>query len=302
MDNISASEAYSNENCRSFADNSIDTTGVFHKPGHQDSNSSGPCASLHGVSSEAGCNGDASNEAMSRLDAGDAPNEVVSCSDARDPPNKAVPCSYAGDPPSEAVSRSDAGDPPNAVSCSDAGDTPNVAVSCSGASDPHMAWMQVALDLAQEALENREVPVGCIFVYKDTIIGRGRNEVNETKNATRHAELVAIDHVRAWCEKQKLEFSSVMQGCVLYVTVEPCIMCAAAMRLLKLPLVVYGCANDRFGGCGSVLGVHQDELPSLGPVLPTLPGYNPSQAVHLLKTFYKGENPAAPNPKKKEGR
>lgn len=101
--------------------------------------------------------------------------------------------------------------------------------------------------------------MGCIMVYKNQIIGTGRNEVNETKNATRHAELVAIDQVKLWCEKRCLCFEEVLGECCLYVTVEPCIMCSAALRYLGVPKVVFGCANERFGGCGSILNIHTDE-------------------------------------------
>ena len=114
---------------------------------------------------------------------------------------------------------------------------------------------------ANEALEKGEVPVGCIITYKNQVIGTGRNEVNITKNATRHAELVAIDHVKQWCERECLSFEDVLNKCCLYVTVEPCIMCAAALRFLGIPKVVFGCANERFGGCGSILNIHTDNYP-----------------------------------------
>ena len=114
------------------------------------------------------------------------------------------------------------------------------------------------LSKAREALKVGEVPVGCIMVYKNEVIGTGRNEVNETKNATRHAEMVAIDQVKLWCKNERLSFEDVLRDCSLYVTVEPCIMCAAALRLLGIPKVVFGCANERFGGCGSILSIHTD--------------------------------------------
>ena len=116
---------------------------------------------------------------------------------------------------------------------------------------------------AKEALEKGEVPVGCIMVYRHQVIGTGRNEVNETKNATRHAELVAVDQVKLWCKEQCRCFEDVLGECCLYVTVEPCIMCSAALRYLSIPKVVFGCANERFGGCGSILNIHTDEF-SLG--------------------------------------
>lgn len=158
-------------------------------------------------------------------------------------------------------------------------------------------WMQKAFDMAKEALENGEVPVGCLMVYNNEVLGRGRNEVNETKNATRHAEMVALDHVLQWCHQENRNSKEVFKETVLYVTVEPCIMCAGALRLLNIPLVVYGCRNERFGGCGSVLNVPADELPRTGAPFKCISGFRSEEAVELLKLFYKQENPNAPKPK-----
>uniref|UniRef100_A0A672F788 tRNA-specific adenosine deaminase 2 n=1 Tax=Salarias fasciatus TaxID=181472 RepID=A0A672F788_SALFA len=150
---------------------------------------------------------------------------------------------------------------------------------------------------ARDALENGEVPVGCLLVYKNEIVGKGRNEVNETKNATRHAEMVSLDQLLDWCRRGDLDVRSVCERTVLYVTVEPCIMCAAALRLLNIPLVVYGCRNERFGGCGSVLDVSSADLPRTGTAFKCVPGHRAEEAVEMLKTFYKQENPNAPKPK-----
>ncbi|KAI4873303.1 hypothetical protein NFI96_011824 [Prochilodus magdalenae] len=164
------------------------------------------------------------------------------------------------------------------------------------------SWMAKAFGMARDALENGEVPVGCLMVYKDEILGKGRNEVNETKNATRHAEMVALDQVLEWCRLRQLDSKEVCTQTVLYVTVEPCIMCAAALRLLHIPLVVYGCKNDRFGGCGSVLDISSDDLPHTGTSFKCISGHRAEEAVEMLKTFYKQENPNAPKPKvRKDG-
>ncbi|XP_054553872.1 tRNA-specific adenosine deaminase 2 isoform X2 [Talpa occidentalis] len=125
-------------------------------------------------------------------------------------------------------------------------------------------WMEEAMRMAKDALENTEVPVGCLMVYNNEVVGKGRNEVNQTKNATRHAEMVAIDQVLAWCRGCGRSPAEVFEHTVLYVTVEPCVMCAAALRLMKIPLVVYGCQNERFGGCGSVLNIASADLPNTG--------------------------------------
>ena len=197
----------------------------------------------------------------------------------------------------------------------------------------HCIWMRAALDLANEALAAGEVPVGCVFVYDSKIVGCGRNCVNETRNAARHAEMVAIDDLRKRffnnagdstedtlsacrerlgneplagncsslnnCELSRTTVDDVFQSATLYVTCEPCIMCAAALRILHVPTVVYGCANERFGGCGSVMNVAADSLPSLGPELICLHGPFAVESIDLLKSFYKGENPNAPCPKRK---
>ncbi|XP_043916074.1 tRNA-specific adenosine deaminase 2 isoform X2 [Protopterus annectens] len=193
-------------------------------------------------------------------------------------------------------------------------------------------WMHRAFEMAKEALKNGEVPVGCLMVYENMILGQGRNEVNETKNATRHAEMVAIDQVLAWCRLNERDWHDVVKRTVLYVTVEPCIMCAAALRLLsilfcmtetegfevyivgceqrklcscgipekkilqlcqrsKRKTTFYGCQNDRFGGCGSVLSIPSDDLSNTGKPFQCISGYRHEEAVEMLKTFYRQENP-----------
>jgi tRNA-specific adenosine deaminase 2 len=165
---------------------------------------------------------------------------------------------------------------------------------------------------AEDALKNGEVPVGCLIIYKDSVVGRGRNEVNITKNATRHGEMIAIDQVEQYCELNGLDCRNVFRQCSLYVTVEPCIMCAAALRFLCIPKVVYGCANERFGGCGSILNVHSDiydDVPTKSCNSDQLPGkpfelfsgIYAEQAIDLLQRFYLQTNPNAPNPKIKMG-
>ncbi|KFP32866.1 tRNA-specific adenosine deaminase 2, partial [Colius striatus] len=150
---------------------------------------------------------------------------------------------------------------------------------------------------AKETLEKGEVPVGCLLVYNGEVIGRGGNEVNETKNATRHAEMVVIDQVLDWCKEQNRDYTEVFAQSVLYVTVEPCIMCAAAVRLMKIPRVVYGCRNERFGGCGSVLSISSDDMVDTGEPFQCTSGYRAKEAVELLKAFYRQENPNAPKSK-----
>lgn len=93
--------------------------------------------------------------------------------------------------------------------------------------------MEEAMRMAKEALENTEVPVGCLMVYNNEVVGKGRNEVNQTKNATRHAEMVAIDQVLDWCRRSGKSSAEVFEHTVLYVTVEPCIIAFLDIGLRK---------------------------------------------------------------------
>ena len=166
-------------------------------------------------------------------------------------------------------------------------------------------WMEHAFQMARFALQHKEVPVGCVVVYQGEILAKGCNEVNVSRNATRHAEMVAIDQLFEHCERdRKLQFKEVCKDSTLYVTVEPCVMCAFALRTIGLCNIVFGCANERFGGCGSVLDVHTKEFTSgtVGVHLKPLDlkgGVMKEEAVVLLQQFYEGENPNAPEPKLK---
>ncbi|CAH8598228.1 unnamed protein product [Schistosoma haematobium] len=90
--------------------------------------------------------------------------------------------------------------------------------------------MDIAFELACEALKCNEVPVGCAFVYNGEVIASGRNEVNATRDATQHAEMVTIRRLEQWCRNNEKELDKVLTECDLFVTVEPCIMCTAAIR------------------------------------------------------------------------
>ena len=137
----------------------------------------------------------------------------------------------------------------------------------------------------------------------DEIISWGRNRTNEDKNGIKHAELVALEKLQidiGYEKTKELDWSELE----LYVTVEPCVMCAAALRLLGIKKVFYGCGNERFGGCGSVLSVHDgDYVPKNIPDLKceVLRQFR-SECIMLLRRFYIRENEKAPNPKKKAKR
>ena len=114
-----------------------------------------------------------------------------------------------------------------------------------------LVFMQAALSLAREAGADGEVPVGCIIVRGDKIVGRGRNRREKDKTALGHAEIEAIADAcrnlggwRLW-------------DCTLYVTLEPCPMCAGAIINARIPRVVFGATDDKCGACGSVCDLFQ---------------------------------------------
>ncbi|GAQ80442.1 hypothetical protein KFL_000540185 [Klebsormidium nitens] len=180
-------------------------------------------------------------------------------------------------------------------------------------------FMRQALLEAQIALEREEVPVGCVFVRRGEIVMPGSNRTNESRNGTRHAEMEAIDAMldmwrfqdethESSCGCREDDISARFRECDLYVTCEPCIMCGAALSLLGIRMVYYGCANPRFGGCGSVLSLHtdgclpcgggedEDDGGSLGHTYESVGGLFAAEAIDLLKDFYEQGNPNAPKP------
>ncbi|KAH7873400.1 cytidine deaminase-like protein [Lentinula edodes] len=166
----------------------------------------------------------------------------------------------------------------------------------------HLHWMQEAMAMAEEALAAAEVPVGCVFVRGEKVIAKARNRTNQLRNATRHAELEAIDEILSdkTLTPQITEYP--LSTTTLYVTVEPCIMCASALRQLGIREVIYGCGNERFGGCGSVLGVNSDLEHPAHPAYKATGGYCREDAIMILRRFYITENTNAPVPKSKGNR
>ena len=119
----------------------------------------------------------------------------------------------------------------------------------------HEKYMDRALELAREALAAGEVPVGCVIVGEDgTIVGEGRNRREEDGDALGHAELAAIkmacDTLGGWR----------LRNTVLYVTLEPCPMCAGAILNARIPVVRYGAKDERMGACGSVLNLFEERF------------------------------------------
>ncbi|AAZ13183.1 tRNA-specific adenosine deaminase [Trypanosoma equiperdum] len=192
-------------------------------------------------------------------------------------------------------------------------------------------FMQAALKEATCALEEGEVPVGCVLVKADSstaaqaqagddlalqklIVARGRNATNRKGHALAHAEFVAVEELLRQATAGTSEniggggncgaVSQDLADYVLYVVVEPCIMCAAMLLYNRVRKVYFGCTNPRFGGNGTVLSVHNSYKGCSGEDAALIGyescgGYRAEEAVVLLQQFYRRENTNAPLGKRK---
>jgi tRNA(adenine34) deaminase len=113
-------------------------------------------------------------------------------------------------------------------------------------------WMRHALVEAELALKKNEVPIGAVVVYEDKIIGRGHNQVERLNDPTAHAEIIAIGAASSYLNSWRLS------GASLYVTIEPCAMCAGAIVLSRLDRLVFGAKDPKAGACGSLYNIVQD--------------------------------------------
>ena len=118
----------------------------------------------------------------------------------------------------------------------------------------HEYFMAEALALAREAIADGDVPVGCVIVKDGQIIGRGRNRRERDGDATAHAEIEAIRAACAYLGSWRLH------GCTLYVTLEPCPMCAGAIINARVEEIRYGAREEKSGCCGSVLNLFEERF------------------------------------------
>ena len=120
----------------------------------------------------------------------------------------------------------------------------------------HEDYMALALELAREAGRAGEVPVGCVIVRDGQVVGRGRNRREEKGATASHAEMEAIAQVNEAFGTWRLD------GCALYVTLEPCPMCAGAILNARISKVFYGTRDPAFGACGGVLNLFMEPFPN----------------------------------------
>lgn len=139
-------------------------------------------------------------------------------------------------------------------------------------------YMREALKQAKKALALGEVPIGCVIVHEGRIIGRGYNRRNTDKNTLAHAEITAINKASKKIGDWRLE------DCTLYVTLEPCQMCAGAIVQARIPEVVMGCMNPKAGCGGSVLNIL--EMPEFNHQVHVTRGILESECSDILKVFF----------------
>lgn len=140
------------------------------------------------------------------------------------------------------------------------------------------AYMERALELAREAAEHGEVPVGCVIVHGGKIIGQGRNQREEKQDVRSHAEMEAM------AEACKTLGSWRLEGCDLYVTLEPCPMCAGAIINARVDRVFYGARDEAMGACGGVLNLFMEDFPCKPQLLGNILG---EESRALLGEFFR---------------
>ena len=145
--------------------------------------------------------------------------------------------------------------------------------------DQHIKYMKEALRQAKKAYALGEVPIGCVIVYEDKIIARGYNRRNTDKNTLAHAEITAINRASKKMGDWRLE------DCTLYVTLEPCQMCAGAIVQSRMGKVVIGSMNPKAGCGGSVLNIL--EMPEFNHQVNVVRGMMEEECSQILQDFFK---------------
>ena len=140
-------------------------------------------------------------------------------------------------------------------------------------------YMQEALKEARKAYSKNEVPVGCVIVYDDKIIARAHNTRDEKKSIFAHAEMIALAKA-----SKKLK-SWILDECIIYVTLEPCLMCSGALLQARVKRIVIGAMEPKHGACGSVIDVFQGYLFNHIPQIDK--GCLSDASSELMKSFFK---------------
>jgi tRNA(adenine34) deaminase len=139
-------------------------------------------------------------------------------------------------------------------------------------------WMESALREAEQAYRRKEVPIGAVIVQEGRIIGKGHNQTETLQDPTAHAEIIAITAAAASLGSRRLE------GCSLYVSLEPCPMCAGAIVTARIPRLVYGTRDPKAGACGTLYNIVQDDR--LNHRAEVVSGILEARAAALLSEFF----------------
>jgi tRNA(adenine34) deaminase len=142
----------------------------------------------------------------------------------------------------------------------------------------HERWMEFALRQAERAYEEEEVPVGAVVVKDGLLVGKGYNQNERLKDPTAHAEIIAITAAANTLGDKRLD------GCTLYVTLEPCAMCAGAIVLARIPVLVFGAYDPKAGACGTLMNIVEDRR--LNHSVHVIPGVLDYKSTALLKGFF----------------
>ena len=142
----------------------------------------------------------------------------------------------------------------------------------------HNYWMKQALIQADKAFKSEEIPVGAVVIKEDKVIGRAYNQREQLNDPTAHAEIIAITAVANTLGDWRLN------GCTLYVTKEPCSMCAGAIINARLDMIVFGCYDEAEGCCGSLYQLCGD--PRFKTKVSVMGGVMENQSLSLLKEFF----------------
>ena len=144
--------------------------------------------------------------------------------------------------------------------------------------DEDKHFMKVAIDAVHIAEENGDVPIGAVIVKGDQILAKAYNQREQLNDPTAHAEIIALTQAAAAVESWRLE------GCTIYVTLEPCCMCAGALVLARIDRLIYGCDDPKAGACKSLYNIVQDER--LNHRLEVTSGILSDECGELLTNFF----------------
>ena len=144
-------------------------------------------------------------------------------------------------------------------------------------------FMRSAIEQAQVAEENGDVPIGAIIVFENQIVGKAYNQREQLNDPTAHAEIIALTQAAAFVESWRLH------GCTIYVTLEPCPMCAGALVLARMDRLVYGCDDPKTGACGSLYDIVRDKRLNHRLVVTT--GVLADECGQLLRNFFEKTRP-----------